>query len=204
MKTSARLSLGADVINLLIPHRRPFSMVDVIESYERTPRPTLRAARCVSANEPVFEGHFPGLHLWPGVYTIEGLGQSSNLLGIIAAYQDAWEAKGHDPNEVIEALQNLALGYRLQPGYKPEVSAALVESLKAHSNLHVGMSASVDVKLLQPVFAGQRLEYIVSQSHLMAELARYEVEARVEGRTVAKGVMTSTRSIPPLPAPIFG
>jgi 3-hydroxyacyl-[acyl-carrier-protein] dehydratase len=201
MKASSRLCLGAEVIHLLIPHRRPFLMVDVIESYERGPRPTLRAARVISANEPVFEGHFPDLCLWPGVYTIEGMGQSNNLLSVISAYEDAWEAAGHDPAEVLEGLKNLALGYRLHPGYKPELATKLLSSLKATANRHIGMSAAVDVKLLHPVFAGQRLEYISVRSHIVDNLIRFEVEARVDGRTVAKGVMTGTRGIPPLPEP---
>src|SRR5262249_30324140 len=83
MKTKHNLSLGPDTIQRLPPHGRPFLMVDTVEGYERAPHPTLLAARHVSANEPVFEGHFPGLHLWPGVYTIEGLGQSANLLLVI-------------------------------------------------------------------------------------------------------------------------
>ena len=50
----APLSLGPDVVTRLLPHRRPFLMVDSIEGYSRAPRPTLSAARMVSANEPVF------------------------------------------------------------------------------------------------------------------------------------------------------
>src|SRR5262245_17504163 len=159
MKKLTPLALGPDVVTRLLPHRRPFLMVDSIEGYARAPRPTLCAARMISANEPVFEGHFPGLHLWPGVYTIEGMGQSSNLLHIVWMLQRGWEEGGDDPADVLAALRNLELGYQLSPGYRPEVSARLLAVL-ADPGLpsRMGMSAAVDVKLLHPVFAGQRLD----------------------------------------------
>ncbi|CAN93515.1 MULTISPECIES: 3-hydroxyacyl-ACP dehydratase FabZ family protein [Sorangium] len=190
------LHLGPDVIERLIPHRRPFLMVDTVEAYGRAPRPTLRAARQISANEPIFEGHFPGLHLWPGVYTIEGMGQSCNLLQIIWAFERGFEEHGGDPAGVLAALRNLELGYKLRPGYRPEASAPLLEML-ARTDLpsRLGMSAAVDVKLLHPVFAGQRLEYQVAQSHVFENLLRFDVEAQVEGRLVAKGVMTGTHGV---------
>lgn len=198
MKTSSSLSLGPDVVQLLLPHRRPFLMVDAIEGYERAPRPTLRATRHIASNEPVFEGHFPGIHLWPGVYTIEGMGQSCNLLHILWSLQRAWEELREDPEEVLLALRNLELGYKLKPGFRPEVSARLLRALTSadpEAPSRMGMAAAVEVKLLTPVFAGQRLDYIVVQTHLLDNLVRFEVEAQVEGRAVARGVMTSSRDV---------
>ena len=66
-------------IERLIPHRRPLIMVDRVRGFELGERPTLWASRNISSNEPVFDGHFPGLHLWPGIYTQEGLGQSARF-----------------------------------------------------------------------------------------------------------------------------
>jgi 3-hydroxyacyl-[acyl-carrier-protein] dehydratase len=207
--TARSLRLGPDVIERLIPHRRPFLMVDTVDAYEGGPRPTLRAARHVSANEPVFEGHFPGLHLWPGVYTIEGMGQTCNLLHVIASLEAGWDGglgaepplgeggeRGEDPEQLFAALQNLELGYKLAPGFRWEGSARLLAAL-ADPDLpsRMGMSAAVDVKLLAPVFAGQRLDYQVTQTHLVEGMIRFEVRAEVEGRSVARGVMTSTRGV---------
>jgi len=201
MKSPAPLHLGPDVVALLLPHRRPFLMVDSVEAYEPGPQPTLRAARHISANEPVFDGHFPGLSLWPGVYTIEGMGQSANLLHILWTIQGRWEQKGGNFADLLAAARNLDLGFRLQPGYRAAQSAQLQEALGFDTDPHarIGMAAAVDVKLLQPVFAGQRLDYIVSQTHLIDDIVRFQVEAQVAGRTVAKGVMTSTRNIPRSP-----
>ena len=57
----------------IIPHRHPFLLVDTIEELE----PGVRAVgkKCVSANEPYFQGHFPGNPVMPGVLIIEALAQ---------------------------------------------------------------------------------------------------------------------------------
>ena len=205
MKTT--LELGPDVVQRLIPHRRPLLMVDRIESFEDGAQPTLCAARNISANEPVFDGHFPGLHLWPGVYTIEGLLQASNLLHIVWVARQEVQALGGEPDEVFVALKNLELGYRLHPGYQPELTKkfALLLGENPDPVSRGGLAGAIDVKLLAPVFAGQRLEYRTTLSRVVDPLQRFEVEATVAGRTVAKGVVTSSRgmrsAVLPLPAP---
>lgn len=201
----APLSLGPDVVTRLLPHRRPFLMVDSIEGYARGPRPTLRAARMVSANEPVFEGHFPGLHLWPGIYTIEGMGQTCNLLRIVLELQAAWEREGRDPEGVLAGLRNMDLGFHFQPGYRAELGKELADVLAkdlVDPTSRMGVSAAVDIKFLQPVFAGQRLVYTVTQTHAVENILRFETQAEVEGRVVAKGVMSGAMGAS-LPGALF-
>lgn len=193
MKKLTPLALGPDVVTRLLPHRRPFLMVDSVEGYARGPRPALRAARMISANEPVFEGHFPGLHLWPGVYTIEGMGQTCNLLRVLVELEAAWEKAGRDPEGVLLALRNMELGFRMLPGYRAGVGAELAEVLRrdlAEPTSRMGVSAAVDVKLLHPVFAGQKLVYTVTQTHVVENILRFEVAAEVDDREVARGTMT--------------
>ena len=58
----------------IIPHRQPFMLIDTIEEME----PGVRAVakKCVSYNEPFFQGHFPGEPVMPGVLIIEALAQT--------------------------------------------------------------------------------------------------------------------------------
>jgi 3-hydroxyacyl-[acyl-carrier-protein] dehydratase len=182
------LSLGPDVIRHLLPHRRPFLMVDSISGYRRGDRPVLWATRQISANEPVFEGHYPGLHLWPGVYTIEGLGQTSLLLEVLLALEQAFVARGKSAEDLLAALRNLELGYRLHPGYRPGLSKLLGEFAELEPPL--GISASIEMRFLEPVFAGQCLEYCVTRTQIFDErFMRFEVEASVDARPVARGTM---------------
>lgn len=57
----------------IIPHRYPFLLIDTIEEVE----PGVRALgkKCVSVNEPFFQGHFPGNPVMPGVLIMEALAQ---------------------------------------------------------------------------------------------------------------------------------
>lgn len=183
------LKLGSDVIRHLLPHRRPFLMVDRIDSYQRSPGPVLTGSRFISSNEDIFTGHFPGLNLWPGIFTIEGMGQCANLAVVLAEVQRRWEEAGNDPEQPLEALRNLELGYRMRPGYRPELPKLLVEKL-AESLNKVSLSAAVNVKFLAPVFAGQQLEFRVEQTHVVNGMVRFDVQASVENKPVAQGSMT--------------
>jgi 3-hydroxyacyl-[acyl-carrier-protein] dehydratase len=186
---TAALELGADVIKFLIPHRRPFLMVDRVTGFESGASPRLTAERHVSANEPVFEGHYPGLHLWPGVYTVEGLGQASMLLESLLFLEREAAARGATAGEVVAALRNLELGYRLHPGFKPDGPKLLHELATLKPPL--ALSGSLEMKFIEPVFAGSLLEYeVVRQQFFEQRFVRFGVEARVAGKSVAKGSMT--------------
>lgn len=189
------LVLGPDTIERLLPHRRPFLMVDGVVAYERSSRggetkPRLWATRHVASNEAVFDGHFPGLHLWPGVYTIEGLGQTCNLLFCVIGIEE------HFGNEGLELLRNLEMGFKLMTGFDAERGSTFLKALGEDPAKRAGMSAHVDVKLVAPVFAGQRIDYDVTLTHTLDSLARFEVSAEVNGKQVAKGTLSSTKGIP--------
>lgn len=57
----------------IIPHRYPFLLLDTIEELEPGERAVGR--KCVSANEPFFQGHFPGNPVMPGALILEALAQ---------------------------------------------------------------------------------------------------------------------------------
>ena len=66
--------LSAKEIMEIIPHRQPFMLLDTVE--EMTPGVKAVAKKCVSYNEPFFQGHFPAEPVMPGVLIIEALAQT--------------------------------------------------------------------------------------------------------------------------------
>jgi 3-hydroxyacyl-[acyl-carrier-protein] dehydratase len=69
-----RVSIGRDGIERLIPHRDPFLLLDEITEIGLEAK-SLGGRRHVSAEDPVFRGHFPGDPIYPGALQLEMVGQ---------------------------------------------------------------------------------------------------------------------------------
>lgn len=75
-KQAAYLNHG-QVMDLL-PHRDPLLLIDEVTSL--VPGQEVVATFHVKPDLPVFQGHFPGQPILPGVYTIEAAAQAADLL----------------------------------------------------------------------------------------------------------------------------
>jgi len=67
-----------EAIKKAIPHRYPFLLIDRVTITE--PDKAATGIKCVSGNEPFFQGHFPNEPVMPGVLLIEALAQTGGLL----------------------------------------------------------------------------------------------------------------------------
>jgi len=65
-------------IQKILPHRYPFLLVDRVT--DLTPKESIIAYKNVSISEPVFQGHFPGHPIYPGVMILEGMAQAGGIL----------------------------------------------------------------------------------------------------------------------------
>jgi len=65
-----------------LPHRYPFLMLDKIIDVNGDESAT--GIKNVSYNEPIFQGHFPGNPIFPGVLIIEGMAQTAGAIVIAA------------------------------------------------------------------------------------------------------------------------
>jgi len=70
--------LDVVAIQKILPHRYPFLLVDRVIEVKNGE--SIEAYKNVSISEPVFEGHFPGHPIYPGVMIIEGMAQAGGIL----------------------------------------------------------------------------------------------------------------------------
>jgi 3-hydroxyacyl-[acyl-carrier-protein] dehydratase len=61
-----------------LPQRYPMLMIDRVKALE--PGKRIVATKNVSANEPYFQGHFPGRPIMPGVLILEAMAQAAGVL----------------------------------------------------------------------------------------------------------------------------
>ena len=65
------------VVMQMLPHRYPFLMIDRVAKLEGN---HICAVKNISANEPHFQGHFPGHPIMPGVLQLEAIAQVAGIL----------------------------------------------------------------------------------------------------------------------------
>lgn len=74
----------------MIPHRYPFLMVDRL--IDVIPGESATGVKNVTANEPFFQGHFPGRPVMPGVLIIEAMAQTAAVI-VVASLGASAEGK---------------------------------------------------------------------------------------------------------------
>ena len=105
------MELNIDQIEQLLPHRYPFLLVDKI--VECNPGQRAKGIKCVTANEPFFQGHFPGFKVMPGVLIIEAMAQVGGValmslpenrgkLALFGGIKNARFRKQVTPGDVLE------------------------------------------------------------------------------------------------------
>ena len=105
------MQYNSNQIAAILPHRYPVALVDRIVDGEEGK--WAKGIKCVSANEPFFQGHFPQYHVMPGVLTIEALAQVGAVavlsmpehkgkIGFLGAIKNARFRRQVTPGDVLE------------------------------------------------------------------------------------------------------
>ena len=105
-----------------MPHRKPFLFVDrVVEVTDFC----IKTEKQTQADEPFFEGHFPGRPIMPGVLICEAVFQSSSIL--MSKRAGVSSNDGRIP--LITRISNVKLKRVVLPGDLMEVEVKLKEIL---------------------------------------------------------------------------
>jgi 3-hydroxyacyl-[acyl-carrier-protein] dehydratase len=109
-----------------LPQRYPFLMIDRVKECE--PGKRIVALKNVSANEPYFQGHFPGRPIMPGVLILEAMAQAAGLLVFSA------DSEGTQRDSLVYyyvGIDNARFKRPVVPGDQLEVEVRLERLLKA-------------------------------------------------------------------------
>ena len=128
--------MNRDEIEKLIPHRDPFLWIDEVTSSTDT---TLSARKLVPADLDVFQGHYPGKPVLPGVLICEAIFQAGALL--IATQIDADDEKV----PVVTRLNNVQFRRVVKPGETLELEVEITETVS--QAFFLKGKASVDGKV---------------------------------------------------------
>ena len=82
----AKFMLDVVDIQKILPHRFPFLLVDRIVEIEK--EKFIEAYKNVTIGEQIFQGHFPGHPIYPGVMIIEGMAQAGGVLAFESMSKD--------------------------------------------------------------------------------------------------------------------
>ena len=107
-----------------LPHRYPFLLIDRVT--ETIVGERIKGYKNITANEELFNGHFPGQPIFPGVLILEAMAQLSGVL--------AFETKGVRPadgtNYLFGGVEKARFRRQVIPGDRLDLESTIVAERK--------------------------------------------------------------------------
>ena len=109
-------------IQEIIPHRYPFLLLDRVT--ELNPKETIVGYKNVTIGDNVFQGHFPGHPIYPGVMILEGMAQAGGIL----AFKSIDMTKEEAENKVVYFMSIDKAKFRapVKPGDRLEYRVSII------------------------------------------------------------------------------
>lgn len=149
--------MNTDEIKACIPHRDPFLWLDEVTEISET---HIVARKVLSADLPVFQGHYPGFPIFPGVLQCEACFQAGAVL------ISKLVPTGTDAVPVVTRLNNVQFRKMIRPGETIEISVELTERLANAFYLKGKVSVIDAVTIASKVTA--RLEFVCTAAPMEA------------------------------------
>lgn len=156
--------LDINEIREILPHRYPFLLVDRIVEMDAE---RIVGIKCVTANEPFFQGHFPNFPVMPGVLIVEAMAQAAGVL-VLKSMEDR-----ANKLVLLVAVENARFRRPVVPGDTLRMEMRVIKR-KASVAKMAGV-ATVD---------GQ----VVAEAEVMCKLADREEKQEPAGATQARPV----------------
>ena len=121
--------ISIEEIKKILPHRYPFLLVDRV--IEINKGKYCKALKNISANEEIFQGHFPNQPVFPGVLVLEVMAQAGAFL-VLNSLDDPMKK-----NMYFSALSDSKFRHPIIPGDQLRLEMTL-EKLKLGTALLVG------------------------------------------------------------------
>ena len=183
------LKYDRSLIEMLLPHRPPFLMVDSIISLKSGKNPSLLANYTIKNNESLnFTTETE--HHWPSMYVVEGLGQSCNLLIVIYAVEKELMKANHRINSMDEVFK------RLMDDEKDMATRILKDILRQRqleTFSSIGFMGAADIEITGHAKPGQVISYEVQLTQAFGSLFHSVVKAYTNNNLIANGSLVSAR-----------
>ena len=115
------ITMTKEEIRKYNPHRDPIQLVDEVLSL--VPGESVKAVFHIPDDMAIFQGHFPGNPIYPGVYSIESMAQAANLMLMTL---DRY--KGKTP--LLYKVNQAVFRARIKPGDTVILEAEVVQESK--------------------------------------------------------------------------
>ena len=112
-------------IEKILPHRFPFLLIDRV--VEIIPKEQILAFKNITIGEHIFQGHFPGHPIYPGVMIIEGMAQAGGILAF-KSIDNITEEKIKNKVVYFMSIDNAKFRSPVTPGDKLEYKVSVIKN----------------------------------------------------------------------------
>lgn len=111
-------------IQKIIPHRYPFLLLDRVIDFVKNE--TLTGYKNVTIGDNIFQGHFPGHPIYPGVMILEGMAQAGGILAF-KSMDDMTEEEAANKVVYFMSIDKAKFRAPVKPGDKLEYRISVIK-----------------------------------------------------------------------------